>query len=354
MQKLRLGIIGAGTIGRLHAKNISLYIPEAEVLMVADAIEKAAQSCAREFGIPTAVTDYHKVLNNEAIEAILICTPGSTHATIIREAAEKGKHIFCEKPLGLDLKEIDDALAAVEKAGVKLQVGFNRRFDPSIHKAKELIAQGAIGRIYLVRITSRDPDIPSLEYLKTCGGLFFDTTIHDFDMVRYLTGDEVEELYASGSVLIDPELQKVGDIDTAIVMLQFKSSTLGIIENSRRAVYGYDQRLEVFGEKGMISVGNRPRDLVSLSDSNGVHFSPNVFFFPDRYPEAFVAELRAFVKSVKKDTEPPVTGHDGRMAVVMAYAAKRSFEERRPVRLAEITDKKKGGTDESSSASWGK
>ncbi len=332
---IKVGIIGAGRIGRLHAENIVRYVHDAEVVAVADIVEEAAHRCAEDLGIPRALADYRPILEDETVDAVLICTSTDTHAEIIQAAAAAGKHIFCEKPLALDLAEIDSALAAVEGAGVILQVGFNRRFDPNFRRLKELLAQGAIGKPWLLKITSYDPAPPPLAYIKVSGGIFLDMTIHDFDMARFLLG-EVEEVYAAGSVLVDPEIGNAGDVDTAAVTLRFASGALGVITNCRQATYGYDQRVEVLGEKGALFAENpRPHTAVRV-DGDGYHSPPLHHFFVERYREAYIAELEAFVEAVREGKEPPVTGHDGKVPVVMGYAAKRSYEEGRPVKLAEI------------------
>jgi len=306
------------------------------VLAIADISKELATSCAKEWNIPCATTNYMDVIENRDIDAIFICTPVATHCEIITAAARRGKHIFCEKPLGLDLEQIDKALAAVKEAGIKLQVGFNRRFDPNFRRAKELIDRGAIGNPVSIRIISRDPDVPSMQYLKACGGLFTDTTIHDFDMARFLMSDEVDAVFAYGAVLVEPSVEEVDDLDIAVVLVRFKQGTFAVIENCRRAVYGYDQRVEIFGDKGMISVENRKQDLVTLYNSTGTHSAPNTHFFPERYPEAFIKELEEFRKSVLEDTPPLVTGEDGRIATALALAARRALETGRWVSLTEI------------------
>jgi myo-inositol 2-dehydrogenase/D-chiro-inositol 1-dehydrogenase len=335
---IRVGLIGAGTIGRVHAMNIA-GIREVELVAVADPVQLAANKIAAEVGIPNVFDDYQSLLKDERITCVLICSPPITHAMIVEEAANKGKHIFCEKPLALSLDEADKALASVEKAGVKLQVGYNRRFDPSFRRARELLQHGVIGNLHLVRITSRDPDIPNVEYLRTCGGLFFDTTSHDFDMMRYLTADEAEEIFAVGGELIDPKLRELGDIDTAVVLLRLRSGAFGIVENSRRAAYGYDQRVELFGSGGMIEVMNHLCDQTVLSNKDGRHLARNKWFFQERYRESFVNEIFSFFACIKEDKEPEVTGFDGRMAIAMAVAAKRSLIEHRPVSLTEVLGK---------------
>jgi myo-inositol 2-dehydrogenase/D-chiro-inositol 1-dehydrogenase len=269
VSKVNVGIIGAGRIGRLHAENLAFRIPQANPLAVCDIALELARQCAAEVGIPTAVQDHQAIMENPEIDAVVICSSSDTHARLIEEAAAAGKHIFCEKPLDHDLGRIDRALAAVERAGVKLQVGFNRRFDPSFRRVREAIACGEIGQTHLVRITSRDPQPPPIEYIKVSGGIFLDMTIHDFDMARYLVGSEVEEIYAIGGVLVDPGIGEAGDIDTTVITLRFENGVLGTIDNSRRAVYGYDQRVEVFGSGGMVAVSNKMPDSAVVSDAQG-------------------------------------------------------------------------------------
>lgn len=243
--QLNLGLFGAGRIGRIHADNLTRRIPEAHLSVVVDISREAAKRCAADFGIPSIGEDEARIMEDPSIDAVVICSSTPSHPELIREAAFAGKHIFCEKPLALDLQEIDDALEAVRDYEVKLQVGFNRRFDPSFHQAREAVATGRIGTPHLVRVTSRDPEPPPAEYVKASGGIFLDMTIHDFDISGYLAGDEIAELYATGSTLIDPAIGQAGDLDTAMVMLRFAGGALGAIDNSRRAVYGYDQRVEV-------------------------------------------------------------------------------------------------------------
>ena len=336
MKPLKVGIIGAGRIGRLHAENLVRRVPGAEVVAIADVVEEAAQRCAQKLGIPRAYGDPTPILEDSEINAVLICSSTDTHARFIEQAARAGKHIFCEKPIALDLEEIDRALDAVKKAGVFLQVGFNRRFDPSFSAAKEAVAAGKIGRPHLLKITSRDPTPPPIEYIKVSGGIFLDMTIHDFDMARFLMGEEVVEVYAAGAVLVDERIGEAGDIDTAVVTLRFASGALGVIDNSRRAVYGYDQRVEVFGERGMVRVENPKPHQAVVSNAEGDHGPPLLHFFVERYTDSYVRELSAFIEAIQKGEEPPVTGRDGKIPVVMGYAAKRSLEEGRPVRLSEI------------------
>jgi myo-inositol 2-dehydrogenase/D-chiro-inositol 1-dehydrogenase len=333
---LNLAVIGCGRIGRIHAENLATRIPGARLVAVADVSVNAAKEVAAHLHVTKATADYHELLADSAVDAVAICSSTDTHARIIQEAAAAGKHIFCEKPIDYDLARIRAALAAVDKAGVKLQIGFNRRFDPSFAKVRELVASGAVGQPHVIRITSRDPGPPPLEYIKVSGGIFLDMTIHDFDMVRFLSGSEAEEIYAIGDALVDPAIREAGDVDTAIVTMRLKNGSLATIDNSRKAVYGYDQRMEVFGSKGSASAGNRTPDAHVLTDSAGVHEARPLHFFLERYAEAYVIEMRAFVEAVRKDHPPPVTGVDGLQPVVMGLAATRSLREGRPVNLTEI------------------
>jgi myo-inositol 2-dehydrogenase/D-chiro-inositol 1-dehydrogenase len=334
-RKVNVGLIGAGRIGQLHAGHLAFRIPRANVLAVADIVPEAARRCAADFDIPTATQDHRVIMEDPAIEAVVICSSTDTHARMIEEAAAAGKHIFCEKPIDFDLARIDRALAAVEEAGVKLQVGFNRRFDPNFKRVHDLVAAGKVGEPHILRITSRDPAPPPIAYVKVSGGIFLDMTIHDFDMARYLIGSEVAEIYAAGGVMVDPEIGRAGDIDTAVITLRFENGVIGTIDNSRQAVYGYDQRVEVFGSAGAVSADNNYPNTAVVSDARRVHRDLPLNFFMERYVDSYIAEMEAFVECIQKDQPPPVTGIDGRIPVVMGYAARRSYEENRPVRLEE-------------------
>jgi myo-inositol 2-dehydrogenase/D-chiro-inositol 1-dehydrogenase len=333
---LRFGVIGAGRIGKIHAENLATRIPGVEVAAIADVDLKSAQELAVRLHVPIAVDDYHAILSDPTIDAVAICSSTDTHAKIVIEAAQAGKHIFCEKPIDHDLAKIDAALDAVEKAGVKLQIGFNRRFDPNFRKVRAMVADGKIGEPQIIRITSRDPAPPPVSYVKVSGGMFLDMTIHDFDMARYLSGSEVEEVYVAGAVRVDPLIGQAGDLDTAVVTLKFKNGAIGTIDNSRKAIYGYDQRVEVFGSQGVVAVSNNTPDTHVFGDSEGFHAAKPLYFFLERYAESFVAEMREFVASVRSGTTPLVTGADGRAPVVIAMAATRSYREGRPVKLSEI------------------
>lgn len=333
---LNVGVIGCGRIGRIHAENLATRIPRARLAAVADVVATAAKKVATQFHVAGASGDYQELLADSAIEAVAICSSTDTHARIIQEAAAAGKHIFCEKPIDYDLARIRAALAAVDKAGVKLQIGFNRRFDPSFAKVRELVASGAVGQTHVIRITSRDPAPPPLEYIKVSGGIFLDMTIHDFDMVRFLSRSEAEEIHAIGDALIDPAIGEAGDVDTAIVTMRLKNGALATIDNSRKAVYGYDQRVEILGSKGAIATENCYPNQAILSTGTAVQRDLPLNFFMDRYTESFVNELRAFVEAVLQNKPVPVNGMDGRIAVVMGLAARKSYDEHRPVQLDEV------------------
>jgi myo-inositol 2-dehydrogenase/D-chiro-inositol 1-dehydrogenase len=337
MKKVNIAVIGTGRMGSVHTRNLARRIPEANLVAVCDIRLEVAQAVADELGIRRVVKDYGELLADKDIEAILIATSTDTHASIMKDVAAAGKHIFCEKPLALDLASIDQALAAVDQAGVKLQVGFNRRFDRSFRRVRDIVASGEIGRPCILRITNRDPVPPSVEYARVSGGMFLDMTIHDFDMARFQVG-EVEEVYAMGNVLVAPQLAEANDVDTNVVTLRFANGALGVIDNSRQAVYGYDQRLEVFCSAGVAMAGNEAEDTVVKGIEDGFHSARPPYFFMQRYAECYVTEVREFLECVRDDTRsaPSVTGKDGRMAVVLGYAAWKSLRENRPVRLSEI------------------
>ena len=335
-RQVNVGLVGVGRIGRLHAEHLAYRIPQARLLAVSDVVVEAAQKAAADLGVPIATRDHRAIMDNQDIEAVVICSSTDTHSLMIEEAAAAGKHIFCEKPIDFDLARIDRALAAVDKAGVKLQIGFNRRFDPNFRRVRELVASGKLGQPHILRITSRDPQPPPIAYVKVSGGIFLDMTIHDFDMARYLIGSEVEEIYVAAGVMVDPEIGKAGDVDTAVITLRFENGAIGTIDNSRRAVYGYDQRVEVFGSGGAVSVDNNYPNTAVVSDAQRIQRDLPFNFFLDRYVESYIVEVKEFIECVVKGTPPPVTGIDGRIPVVMGYAAGKSYAEHRPVRLSEI------------------
>ena len=334
--KVGVGVIGSGRIGALHIEHLAQNIPEAELISVCSLDAPGVESLAKQFNIPKTTDDYTALLADPQIEAVLVASATNTHVEMSQAAAQAGKHVFCEKPISLDLEQIDETLAIVERAGVKFQVGFNRRFDASFMRVREAVTSGEIGEPHIMRITSRDPAPPPIEYVKVSGGIFLDMTIHDFDMARYLIGDEVVEVYAVGGVRVDPKIGEVGDIDTAVITLRFQNGVIATIDNSREAVYGYDQRVEVFGSKGMVTATNPPIHTVTFSGSEGTRAASPPYFFVERYKPAFLSELRVFFACIQEDTPPPVTGNDGRAPVVIGFAALKSLRENRPVLLSEV------------------
>ncbi len=336
MKKLKLGIIGAGRIGKVHTATLVQNVPQAVVVAIADVNLKSANELAQAFGINSVFSNYMDVINHPEVEAVVICSPTNTHAQYVVDAAKAGKHIFCEKPVDLTLEAIKKAIKAVTASNVKLMVGFNRRFDPNFLKIKQLVTEGKIGDPHILKITSRDPAPPPAEYSAVSGGMFMDMTIHDFDMARYIAGSEVTEVYSKATVLVDPEIGKAGDVDTAVITLTFANGAIGVIDNSRKAVYGYDQRVEIFGSNGMASADNNFPENHRYYGSDGVHGSLPLNFFMDRYLDAYANEMKIFCDAVINDLPVPVSGIDGLMSVAIALAAKKSASEKRPVKLSEI------------------
>jgi myo-inositol 2-dehydrogenase / D-chiro-inositol 1-dehydrogenase len=334
--KLKIGLIGAGRIGKVHAATIAFRIPEATLEAVTDVNQEAARELAARCGIRNVAPSAEDIFADKNIAAVLICSSTDTHAGLVVKAAEAGKHIFCEKPIDHTLEKIDRALAAVDKAGVKLQIGFNRRFDANFARVRQAIVSGEIGTPHLLRIISRDPAPPPIAYVKVSGGMFLDMTIHDFDMARFLIGEEVTEIYAAAGVRVDPAIGEAGDVDTAVITLRFAGGVIGTIDNCRKAPYGYDQRVEVLGSLGAIETENCYANRAVISTAESVRRDLPLNFFMERYTESFANEIRAFVEAVAADKPTPVTGIDGRIPVVMALAARKSYETGRPVKLTEI------------------
>ena len=335
-KKLHFGIIGAGRIGRVHAETLAFRLPQAKIVTIADVNREAAESLASHCGIPNVAASAEEVIGDPAIDAVLICSSTDTHADLNVSAAEAGKHIFCEKPIAHSLEEIDRSLAAVKKARVQLQVGFNRRFDSNFARVRDAVVSGEIGKPSLMHIISRDPGPPPISYIKVSGGIFMDMTIHDFDMARFLIGDEVEEIYTTAGITVDPEIGKAGDLDTALIVMRFRNGVIGTIDNCRKAVYGYDQRVEILGSEGKIETENCYPNQAIVSNGKSVHKDLPLNFFMERYTESFAAELQSFTQSVLENRPTAVTGIDGRIPVVMALAARKSYDEHRPVRLEEV------------------
>jgi myo-inositol 2-dehydrogenase/D-chiro-inositol 1-dehydrogenase len=337
MKEIKIGLIGAGRIGKLHGNNLVRSVSGVKVEALAEImLDDEHRKWAKQIGISKVYKDPLDVINDKDVDAVFICSSTDTHAELIIQAAKAGKHIFCEKPIHTDVTIIKQALDVVDKAGVKLMVGFVRRFDHNHKKVRDTISAGRLGKPHIVKITSRDPEGPPLSYIAVSGGIFMDMTIHDFDMVRYLSGSEVKEVTSYGAVNIDPEYKKYGDVDTAIVMLQFENGALGVIDNSRAAHYGYDQRTEVHCDKGCVQVSNDLIDTSMISTADGVYCEKPTWFFLERYNNAFIAEAQAFVDAILNDSEVPVGGKDGLMAVYVAMAADKSLKEHRPVKLSEV------------------
>lgn len=333
---VNIGLIGTGRIGKIHAGNLAHRVPGARLAAVTDINRASAEQTARELNVPVVYETVEQLLAQRDLDAVAICSSTDTHAGFIIQAAQAHKHIFCEKPIALNLKSIDAALAAVAENHVKLMIGFNRRFHSNFKKIKEQVAAGKIGRPHLVRITSRDCAPPPIEYVKVSGGIFLDMTIHDFDMARYLLGDDVVDVYATGDVLVNPAIGEAGDVDTAVVVMHYANGALCTIDNSREAVYGYDQRVEVFGSEGVLTCSNKYPDSVVHHARDGVHSTLPYWGFFELYADTYAAEMTSFVNSIEKNLEQPITGYDGRVPVVMGLAATRSLREGRTVKVSEI------------------
>jgi len=334
---LKLGIIGAGRIGRVHCESIVNFVPQAQVQAIADPrLNDEIREFAAKMRVPDVYDDYSKIIEDPQIDGVLICSSTDTHYSISIEAARAGKHVFCEKPVDTDTGRIAEVIKEVAEAGIKFQVGFNRRFDNNFKAVRDAVDSGRVGDVHLVRVTSRDPAPPSAEYAAISGGMFLDMTIHDFDMVRYLTASEPVEIYAAGAVLVDPEIGEAGDIDTAIITIKMANGAIAAIDNSRKAAYGYDQRAEVFGSKGAVTIANNTQSTAVISTESGVSAEKPLYFFLERYMQSFSDEIISFVDAIINDRTVPVDAKDGLIPVKMAIAAKKSLDENRPVKMSEI------------------
>jgi myo-inositol 2-dehydrogenase/D-chiro-inositol 1-dehydrogenase len=336
-QKLRFGVLGVGRIGKIHIENLANRMPGVEVVAASDVVAEELATVAAKYSIPKKFADYREVLALPDVDAVAICTSSDTHYQMILDAAAAGKQIFCEKPIDLAVPKIQTIIDEVTKHRVQLMVGFNRRFDPNFLKLRETVAAGKIGQPHMLRITSRDPGPPPEQYIRASGGIFLDMTIHDFDMARYLMGSEITEVYAKATVLVDPMIGRAGDWDTTIVTLTFANGAFGAIDNSRKAIYGYDQRAEVFGSEGMVAVQNNMPDTHIHADSKGIHSALPLHFFLERYMESYLREMRAFVDAVVSDKPVPVGARDGLAATIVGLAAAKSARENRPVQVGEIS-----------------
>ena len=315
---LRFAVLGAGRIGQVHARAIT-SVPGAELVAIAEPFEAPAKAAQAAFGC--AIRSIDEIAAAGDIDAVVICTPTDTHADLIEKFVRAGKHVFCEKPVDLDVARVKAALATVKAEGGTLMVGFNRRFDPDFMALKAAIDAGRVGEVEMITITSRDPGAPPAEYIKVSGGIFRDMTIHDFDVARWLLGEEVKTVYAAASVLTDPKIGELGDYDSATVVLRTASGKQCTISNSRRASYGYDQRIEVLGSKGLVSARNTHEANIELADGAGFSRPPLLNFFMTRYTAAYANEIAAFCKAVADGTPTPTTGEDGLKALELAEAA---------------------------------
>ncbi len=334
---INVGIIGAGRIGKVHTESICNYVRNAKIRTVADpCMNENTRRWLLSMGVERTVQDYHEILNDPEIDAVLICSSTNTHAPISLEAIAAGKHVFCEKPIDHDLTKIKRVVKALKGSGVKYQVGFNRRHDHNFAAVKQAILDGKVGDAHIIKITSRDPEPPSAEYAAVSGGMFLDMTIHDFDMVRYLAGCDAEEIYVQSAVLVDPAIGEAGDVDTAVITLKMENGAIAVIDNSRRAAYGYDQRAEVFGSKGMAATANDTQSSMVLSNADGVTGEKPLYFFLERYMQSFATEVRGFISAIENDTDTLVGVEDGLKSVLMGIAAQKSVLEHRPVKLSEI------------------
>jgi myo-inositol 2-dehydrogenase/D-chiro-inositol 1-dehydrogenase len=327
---LRFGLLGAGRIGQIHGRNIA-ESPNASLVAIADVDGKAAAALAEKTG--AEVRDADAIVKAGDIDAILIGTPTDTHADLIEAGARAGKAVLCEKPVDLASSRVESCLKIAESAGIPLMIGFNRRFDPNFSALQKRVAEGAVGAVEIVTVISRDPGPPPLPYVKHSGGLYRDMMIHDFDIMRFMLGEEPIELTAYGSALVDREIGEAGDVDTALVILRTASGKLGQISNSRRAAYGYDQRIEVHGSKGMARARNIHETTVEVAGANGFVSDPVQHFFLERYAEAYRRELAAFVDAVTNGRAPSPSGRDGLAAQRLADAATESRRTGKPVAI---------------------
>lgn len=334
---INVGIIGAGRIGKVHVESICTQVGNAKVKMLADPfMNEITEKWAKDMGVESVTKDYEEILADPQIDAVLICSSTNTHSPISVEAIKAGKHVFCEKPIDHDIAKIQEVIDALKDSKVKYQVGFNRRFDHNFEAVHKAVADGKIGDPQIIKITSRDPEPPCADYVKVSGGMFLDMTIHDFDMVRFLAGCNAEEVYVEAAVLVDPAIGEAGDVDTAVITLKMENGAIAVIDNSRKAVYGYDQRAEVFGSKGMVATTNDTASAAVISNEDGVTGEKPLHFFLERYMAAYAKEIKCFIDAIENDTETPLGVMDGLEPVLMGLAAKKSLEEHRPVRISEV------------------
>ena len=332
---LRTAVLGVGRIGKMHAELLARQVPGASLAMVQDINADAAAAVGKQLDVPHT-TGVDAVLASPDVDAVAICSSTDTHVPFLIAAARAGKAIFCEKPISLDLAKVDEALAVVAASGVPIQVGFNRRFDPAHASVRAAVVDGSVGDLHMLRITSRDPAPPPIAYIKVSGGIFLDMMIHDFDMARFVTGSEVIDVYAQAAVRVDPAIGEAGDVDTAVVILRHENGCITTIDNSRQAVYGYDQRVEAFGSAGLAASENAVTHTGIRRTVAGSIGSTIPYFFLDRYIPSYIDEWKSFVSYVVDGGPSPVSANDGRAPLVIGLAAWKSYREGRLVRCDEI------------------
>ena len=329
MANVKIGVVGCGRIGKLHINNLINSVSGVEVVAVADPMldKSGAREWLAERNITNVSTDFMDIINNPEVEVVFVCSSTDTHCDISMAAVNAGKHVFCEKPIDYDIEKIKKLLALVEEKGVKFQVGFNRRFDHNHKAVADAVKDGTIGDPHIVIVSSRDPEPPPASYVAVSGGIFYDMMIHDFDMVRYVTGSEAFEISAVGSCLVNPNLQEesgIPDVDTAVVTMKMANGCIAVINNSRQAVYGYDQRVEAFGSKGMAADGNDLINTTTITTVDGAHSEKPLWFFLERYNQAFIDQVVSFIDAIVNDKPTVVGAVDGLRPVLMAAAATES------------------------------
>jgi len=337
MKTLKIGIVGFGRMGQEHLRIISDYSSNAKVKAVCDIdFNQDAKDLIKKYNIREKYTDYKEMLQDKLLDIIYVCTPIDYLTTISIDCIKANKHTFCEENLSKEVEAIQELMDVLKNSNVKFFVGFNKRFDNNFNSVRDTLFQGKVGEPHIIKITSRDPDLPSLDYLKNSGGLFFDMTVDDFDMIRFLTGAEIEEVYAMGAVLIDDVIKEYNDIDTATLNLKLSNGTLCVIDNSRRALYGYDQRIEVHGSLGMVTTSNELQSKAKIYTGYGVIEEKPQYLILERYRQAYIKETEHFLECIIEDKQPLTSCNDSLQALYAAKAAMKSYTENRPVKISEV------------------
>ena len=332
---IKIGIVGLGRIGKVHLFNIQQLISGASVIAACSRSEKSLEY-AKKHSVKGLFTSFDDMLSEGGIDAVIIASPTTLHFEHLKLAIAAGKHIFCEKPIDLSIENVKEIKSLLDANPVKFMVGFNRRYDPNVLKIKKELNEGRLGALQSVKIISRDPGPPPMEFIKTSGGLFLDMAIHDFDLARYLMNSEITEVYSTASIFGDLPLETVDDVDTAVTILKFKNKGFATIENSRNSTYGYDQRIEVFGEKGLLSAQNKLDDSVYFANNSGFHRPKPVGFFIERYKESYINILDSFVQCLEQNKDLELTFQDGLQSLAISLAAEKSSKQNRTVLLSEI------------------